>query len=34
MGLNANKQGNKNNNRVEQPQIEADVYPGIPRPTD
>lgn len=28
MGLNANKQGNKNNNRVEQPQIDADVYPA------
>lgn len=28
MGLNANKAGNKQNNRVEQPVIEADVYPA------
>lgn len=28
MGLNANKAGNGNKNRVEQPQIEADVYPS------
>jgi hypothetical protein len=28
MGLNANKAGNKNSNRVEQPIIEADVYPA------
>lgn len=28
MGLNANKQGNKNNNRVAQPIIEPDVYPA------
>lgn len=28
MGLNANKAGNKQNNRVAQPVIEADVYPA------
>lgn len=28
MGLNAKKPGNKNSNRVEQPIIEADVYPS------